>query len=336
MESTQLLPRTLQRAAAWMGGHDWLSLSAGMGRRVDIKENYPSYDGKLTKAEWNALELQLGVYQYRKIDLVGFYTLTKLFAGGIKVFRPTIEQCEAMANVDVEIDFADYRQPYPVICFEYPKEFGQKMAEKLGAKQFPTFTICHHDGKSGAINVSSSFSTSKEQIAGLLLPRGEMTIEQALKRRAADDRDDREEEFTLAEMTQRIALNFCLLMANSKFIKRWEDPKQVEKHKQMARANNPEKKARAQLFQLSDKEVIEFDQTVEFFGVEQDLRARQESNPTGRQMKAHWRRGHWRNQPHGPQLSLRKNVFIKPIMVRKDIFVGEVSDTTVTYKGKTV
>jgi hypothetical protein len=30
---------------------------------------------------------------------------------------------------------------------------------------------------------------------------------------------------------------------------------------------------------------------------------------------AHWRRGHWREQAHGPNLSLRKRVLIKPVMV---------------------
>ncbi len=31
--------------------------------------------------------------------------------------------------------------------------------------------------------------------------------------------------------------------------------------------------------------------------------------------RAHWRRGHWRMQRHGPQLSLRKRLWMKPVMV---------------------
>lgn len=34
--------------------------------------------------------------------------------------------------------------------------------------------------------------------------------------------------------------------------------------------------------------------------------------------QTHWRRGHFRMQPHGPQLSLRKVIFIAPILVRAD------------------
>lgn len=30
---------------------------------------------------------------------------------------------------------------------------------------------------------------------------------------------------------------------------------------------------------------------------------------------SHWRRGHWRNQPHGPQMSLRKLIWVTPVRV---------------------
>lgn len=40
--------------------------------------------------------------------------------------------------------------------------------------------------------------------------------------------------------------------------------------------------------------------------------------PTGQEVASHWRRGHWRNQPHGPRLTSRKLVWIMPVLVRKD------------------
>lgn len=36
------------------------------------------------------------------------------------------------------------------------------------------------------------------------------------------------------------------------------------------------------------------------------------------EVRAHWRRGHWRNQPYGSQLTSRKVIWIMPILVRKD------------------
>jgi hypothetical protein len=40
--------------------------------------------------------------------------------------------------------------------------------------------------------------------------------------------------------------------------------------------------------------------------------------PTGRELSAHWRRGHWRNQAIGPGRSEHKLIWIRPTLVRKD------------------
>ena len=44
--------------------------------------------------------------------------------------------------------------------------------------------------------------------------------------------------------------------------------------------------------------------------------------PSGKEKTTHWRRGHWRNQPHGPQHSQRKLIWIMPVLVGK----AEVSE----------
>ncbi|MEJ7808159.1 MAG: hypothetical protein WKG03_19830, partial [Telluria sp.] len=54
----------------------------------------------------------------------------------------------------------------------------------------------------------------------------------------------------------------------------------------------------------------------------------------------HWRRGHFRMQPHGPQQSLRKVVFIAPTLVRADRLDGVRADQAklilpVPYSGRT-
>ncbi|MBC7152357.1 MAG: hypothetical protein H5U22_23535 [Rhizobium sp.] len=38
----------------------------------------------------------------------------------------------------------------------------------------------------------------------------------------------------------------------------------------------------------------------------------------GREVAAHWRRGHWRRQAHGPGLSERRLIWIRPVLVRQD------------------
>jgi len=46
-------------------------------------------------------------------------------------------------------------------------------------------------------------------------------------------------------------------------------------------------------------------------------------NPHG-ELAPHWRRGHFRMQPHGPQNSLRKVTFIAPTLVRADRLQGPI------------
>lgn len=47
--------------------------------------------------------------------------------------------------------------------------------------------------------------------------------------------------------------------------------------------------------------------------------------PKGHELPAHWRRGHFRSQPYGPQSSMRKVMFIAPTVVRADKLSATVS-----------
>jgi hypothetical protein len=47
-------------------------------------------------------------------------------------------------------------------------------------------------------------------------------------------------------------------------------------------------------------------------------RLKNKDQTTGKEIKTHWRRGHWRNQPHGSGLLERKLIWIMPVIIRKD------------------
>lgn len=53
--------------------------------------------------------------------------------------------------------------------------------------------------------------------------------------------------------------------------------------------------------------------------------------PSGKEMPFHWVRGHWKMQPHGPQHSLRKRLFVAPHMVRADLLDVPADQTVTTY-----
>lgn len=54
---------------------------------------------------------------------------------------------------------------------------------------------------------------------------------------------------------------------------------------------------------------------VRLMGSEVERLPEQVSHGDGNTPRAHWRRGHWRQQPWGEMLSLRKRIWIKPVMV---------------------
>lgn len=50
----------------------------------------------------------------------------------------------------------------------------------------------------------------------------------------------------------------------------------------------------------------------------QNIQQEYERSLSGREMKSHWRRGHWRNQAYGTGLSERRLLWIRPTLVRSD------------------
>lgn len=52
---------------------------------------------------------------------------------------------------------------------------------------------------------------------------------------------------------------------------------------------------------------------------ESELTTEKDGTGTGTEVSPHWRRGHWRKQPYGTNLSEIKLIWIKPTIVRKDM-----------------
>jgi hypothetical protein len=61
------------------------------------------------------------------------------------------------------------------------------------------------------------------------------------------------------------------------------------------------------------------------------------SDPTeghsGHEVEPHWRRGHWRLQPHGTGLSLLKLIWIRPTIVRRDKGEPDTPDSSAPHSG---
>ncbi len=77
-----------------------------------------------------------------------------------------------------------------------------------------------------------------------------------------------------------------------------------------------------------------FSQDIVLYGEERSPAAPDEGG-SGPHRRPHWRRGHWKTHAHGPDLSLRKRLFIKPVPVNRHLLrEGEgISQTTYRIPG---
>lgn len=133
------------------------------------------------------------------------------------------------------------------------------------------------------------------------------TIREAMTEYWSDD-----EAVILTEKLNRIAKVLLYCGVNGV---RMERINELSQARAQMNALGPKKRAKAerQTQRLYDRVVVGPDKTP----------AMQTSEHSNSGITPHWRRGHFRNQVHGPRNTLRKIVFVEPVIVRKDLLDGE-------------
>lgn len=323
-----LAPRDLIPALAWLGRHDWLRLTAHADHHIKIDRQMPPRPAHLPEDQYRRLIRLMDLALARGNDLISIYSTSKFFATGPKIFRPTVAQCEAMCQIEVNIPTSSYNQPFPAVLFQYPEEFCRDLTARLGCKRVPRLSLCCRDEKSGFIQVSSIFDES-DSVYAIIPCREDRTVEDVLMFHSRPE-DVGDPEFALGEALQRIALNFCLMMMEYPTKLAELNPAESAHHRQMRRAKNLQKRLKGEILAACDMNVISFDQSVTFFKPHDLTPADAKESSVG-SMSPHWRRGHWRMQRCGHKLAESRRILIKPVLVRSDKFAGDFSNTTVTY-----
>lgn len=331
----RLLPKDDWRAFAWLGRHNWLKLTPHPTERgIAVDYDLPKNDGRLPTAAYRKLMTTLGFFKGASIhtEAVWMWTLGRLMHTGVKMFRPTVRQCEAMCEVEINMPLSEYAQPYPVIVYEYPEDFCKEMAAKLGCNRFPSFTVCSHDHEQNFVQVASMFAQG-DTVTTLIPYREGQTVEEVLT--SVDPRlPPGDPEFKLGELLQRIALNFSLMMTHHKVVDEPQSRENTRRWRELQKSKDPDKREKGRLLGLQDIRVIRFEQNIKFYDEETERKARPQGEPTGRMMPPHWRKGHWLMQAHGPGRTLRKRQLRKPVFIHPELFLGDITDTKVVYEGR--
>ena len=260
-----------------------------------------------------------GLVPVQSPRLLELYAYSKALAEGPKLLCPTVDQCEALEYVDVNVSFDDYVQPFPTFLLELPEAYRHTLTDRFGF-ECPELVLTHHDARTKYILSFRSAGHAGHSTFHIMSPRWK-TVEEALR-----FSDETGNDLDQCEVIQRVALNFGLLMTYYGVRNLGPvDPESHATHLRNARRRNRGKADRARHLLDAEINLIEFEQDVVVYD-RQDT-ARTDSEGDGSSKRPHWRRGHFRRQFYGHARSSRKLIFVKPVLVNAHRFQGDVADT---------
>jgi hypothetical protein len=338
MKFTDFVPADMVPQIAEASKHDWFAA-----------ENDPD-DGnhflvRMNKMHEAALAVPLLRVLQRNSDGRGFIYLNavcSLYRNGFKVFKPTPEQCEATEQIDLRISVGDIKAPFDTFAIDLPEAYRQGVRERYG--EVPGALLFHLGTLiSGeqylVIGGPYSRGPGEEGSAEYFYVMHDGTpgqdIEAKLSRYISDyqtviaPEEANDPAHKANEVIARMAINLCLLATHFGTTRPAEsNPKHADRLRKRcpeSESARQELKSMAKYFELEQNTVI------------REVRpASEDRGGTHSSPKPHLRRGHWRSLPgyaklraEGKQVPL---LFIRPVMVRPEAFLGTPDKITATYR----
>ena len=346
MLMTNLLNESVLAPLRWLGKFRWITYEP-----VGIRDGLYSSTLRLTPPKDMplfvrqfilSLKRQAALIPDTRNDWLYFYGMSKALASGPKLIRPTYEQCVALAHCEANVPFADYEQPYPVVIVELPQQWMQEQDERLrphagevrvGWNKPPQYVVVFHDKDTGYLRTDVVADAARGiQWCNTMsaLHRGQ-TIEEALHSRSPESSPDLER----SVIDKRLGINLCLMMTCHGIRDLGPlHPKKKKAGKKKKRAEHDWEQERTKML-ARGVNLLEFEQNVVFYQHlrRDDAQGSDDVEPgTHTSHRPHWRRGHFRRVPCGQGRAARKLVFIKPTLVGRQFFMGDVGKSVTTYE----
>lgn len=256
-------------------------------------------------------------YRTTANDWTQFLACSRWLYDGPKVCRPCPERCEALQHIELRLRIDDLALPFPQLLVEFPPNTP-------GLAPFSSVMVSRVDGKNGdKLLVCCLFTPGhRDDVLSVVMDRpAPWVIDHSISTYGEECADLKDQ----ARAALRVAINCCMMLTGSLSHLL---PVEVINDRRLARENSPRGRRARHRLSLA-VQVASFNQELEFRRTEG---SHPQGEPTGRTLGPHWRRGHWRMQPCGTGRQDRKRILIPPVMVRRDLFVGNTSDTGVTYR----
>lgn len=210
---------------------------------------------------------------------------------GPVIARPSAELSQDLVDTEVRLRLADFKMPFEVVAVELPQPFAGPLAPYL---------IFLWDVAPGRL-CAWTYIPKTNFTLDVTVDDDGRTIEDWLNDGASFGTPD-EEEKRILRVGMRIAINSVLLMMHRGFDLSPLPPKVIKN-----RAGRDERLRR--LVNREPQSVIFRDlkptnrPPVQYVG---------EVDPTGIHYRPHRRRGHWKQQAHGPKHAERKTIWVEP------------------------
>jgi hypothetical protein len=274
------------------------------------------YNYQFIYNEYNSLETIHSNLPGDTDSVISMVCYLEAYKQGFKCISPSLEQLLAFEQIDPKIPVKDYQQIFPTTIIKFSQEYQNYIVNKYKTTP-PHHIIIHKPIDRYFILSTLHFGMKKPETVLRLCPKdGSMTVEEGINRSFESNKEDKD--FLIAIQVLRATINLNLFMVNFGYEKLGYE--NIKRHRYLER--NKPLEAKKDLFYYALKQNI---------SIHKKEYIKNEGNGTHDSPKPHWRRGHYRNQPYGPALSLRKMKFIKPVFVCPENFKGKLSDTEVTY-----
>jgi hypothetical protein len=266
------------------------------------------------------------------LDACRLFGLSKVFQTGTKVLNFQQDYADAFMLTDVNLQLADYAQPYDVMFINFPDNFIENHFKKFDPDNFfevtdkPEMAMVWFDFKEKVLFVEVGFSNNV--VICKMFSNPERELNEMLEHTMEGAEPVSEYELKVSSYAFRVALNAMLTADGHLDKKGYENQDYADRlDKYIRKGDTEDKKFTA----LLDKQTLPFvfnysRRTVTYH----KSRRVSEGEPTGKVMGPHWRRGHYRIQRFGENLSGSKIVRIAPVFVNLHWVSGIDLGKTVT------
>lgn len=268
------------------------------------------------------------------VGLFEGWALSGLATDGPRVFCPTADECHALSQIEMNVPWEAYRQPFDTFVVALPDGFYPRAVSPDVGK--PVACVSRLDADARVMSCTVMCLLDGGQ------PGNSLTGQYAWRPGAVDtierhvsvlpnDGSLNDTEDAAQDRVKRILINACLLLtqygcrplgpASPEHVARLRTSLGKKRlPPAIAQANRDALTAAPMLYGF-DQHIRVFDRTGDDHG---------EGGGHHTSAKPHWRRGHWARQPCGTGLTERRLVFRRPVLVNAHRLGGDVADTRVT------